>query len=193
MARVYGIKKGLAKNNVDDKTTKEIIGNSNLVNVIERMENTLDSDTLHQILDSNACTGGKEFLKRCEKIGKEIVGKTLSERIAHVNSISSDSEKIILNADNTLSVKWSFDNNGKYKCVCSATVITGVKVSELALENNNAGDCVMPLSYCYCCAGSGRRHLQLQLGVELKTKEVISSPINSKGEKPCEFIFQIVG
>jgi len=193
MARVYGIKKGLAQNNVDDKTTKEIIGNGNLINVIERMENTLDSDTLHQILDSNACTGGKKFLKQCEKIGKEIADKTLSERIAHVNSISSDSEKIILNADNTLSVKWSFDNNGKYKCVCSAVVITGVRVSELALENNNAGDCVMPLSYCYCCAGSGRRHLQLQLGVELKTKEVISSPINSKGQKPCEFIFEIVG
>ncbi len=193
MARIYGIKKGLAQNNVDDKTTKEIIGNGNLVNVIERMESTLDSDTLHQILDSSACTGGKEFLKRCEKIGKEIGDKTLSERIAHVNSISSDSEKIILNADNTLSVKWSFDNNGKYKCVCSAAVITGVRVSELALENNNAGDCVMPLSYCYCCAGSGRRHLQLQLGIELKTKEVISSPINSKGERPCEFIFEIVG
>lgn len=192
MARVYGIKKGLAENGVDDITIKEIIGNGNLVNVIERMENTLDSDTLHQILDTNACTGGKESLKRSEKTGKEISDKTLSEKIAHVNNISSDSEKILLNADNTLSVKWSFDNNGKYKCACSAAVKTGVMVSELALENNNAGDCVMPLSYCYCCAGSGRRHLQLQLGVELKTKEVVSTPINSKGEKPCEFVFEIV-
>ncbi len=192
MARVEGIKKSLVKNGIDDKTVKEIIGDGNLVNVIERMEKTLDSDTLQQILDSHACSGGKEFIDRCKKIGKEIAGKTLSERIAHVNNTSSGSEKITLNADNTLSVKWSFDNNGKYRCVCPAAVKKGVRVSELALENNNAVNCVMPLSYCYCCAGSGRRHMQLQLGIELKTKKVVSTPINSRGEKPCEFIFEIV-
>lgn len=192
MARIYGIKKGLAQNNVDNETIKEIIGNGNLVNVIERMENILDSDTLYQILDSCACGGGKEYGERLKKTGKEIADKTLREKIAHVNNISSGSETITLNADNTLSVVWSFDNNGKYKCVCSAAVKTGVRVSELTLENNDAGDCTMPLSYCFCCAGSGRRQMQLQLGIELKTKEVVSTPINSRGEKPCEFVFEIV-
>lgn len=192
MARVYGIKKELVKNGVDDKTIKEIIGNGNLVNVIERMDKFLDHNVVCQVLDSNACTGGKEYLKQCEKTGKEIVDKTLSEKIAYVNSISPDSEKIILNADNTLSVIWSFDNNGKYKCLCSAAVKTGVRVSELALGNDNAGDSTMPLSYCFCCAGSGRRHLQLKLGVELKTKEILASPISSRGEKPCEFILEII-
>jgi hypothetical protein len=192
MARIYGIEKSLAENGFDDKTIKEIVGNGNLVNVIERMEKALDSDTLHEILDRHACGGGKDFIARMKKIGKEISGKSLSEKIVHINNISSDSEKITLNADNTLSVKWSFDNNGKYKCVCGATIKKGVRVAELALENNNAGDCIMPLSYCYCCAGSGRRHLQLQLGVELRTKKIISSPINSRGEKPCEFILEIV-
>lgn len=191
MARVEGIKKSLSENGFSDKTIKEIIGEGNLVNVIERMEKTLDSDTMRQILDSHACSGGKEFISRCKKTGKEIEDKTLSEKIDYVNKISSGSEKIILNADNTLSVIWSFDNNGKYKCVCSAAVKKGVRVAELAL-NNNSVDCVMPLSYCYCCAGSGRRHMQLQLGVGLKTKEVVSTPINSRGEKPCEFIFEIV-
>ena len=190
MARVEGIKKSLAKNGFDDKIIKEIIGNGNLVNVIERMEKTLDSDTLRQILDSHACSGGKEYIARLKKIGKEIADTTLREKIDHVNSISSDSEKIILNDDNTLSVKWAFDNDGKYKCLCPAAVKTGMRVSALASENN--GDSVMPLSYCYCCAGSGRRHLQLQLGVELKTKTVISTPVNSRGEKPCEFIFEIL-
>jgi hypothetical protein len=192
MARVYGIKKGLAQHEVDDTTIKEIIGSSNLVNVIERMENALDADTLYQILDACACGGGKEYIERLKKIGREIAEKTLREKIAHVNSISSDAEKIILNADNTLSVIWSFDHNEKYSCVCSAAVKTGVRVKELALGNNDSGDCAMPLSYCLCCAGSGRRHLQLQLGVRLKTKEVISTPINSKGEKPCAFVFEIV-
>ena len=192
MARVEGIRKSLVKKGVEDKTIKGIIGNGNLVNVIERMEKALDSNSCQEILDSHACTGGNEYLKRCEKIGKEIADKPLIEKIDHINNISSEAEKIILNADNTLSVIWSFDNNGKYKCVCPAAVKTGVRVSDIALGNNIAGGCVMPLSYCFCCAGSGRRHLQLQLGAELKTKEIISSPINSNGEKPCEFILKII-
>ncbi len=192
MARVYGIQKRLEQNNIDEKLIKEIIGKGNLADIITQMEKLLDPYLLVQILDSCACSGGKEFRKQCEKIGKEVAGKALSEKINHINSISPDSEKITLNDDNTLLVTWSFNNNGKYKCVCSATVKTGVRVSELASENNGADDCVMPLTYCCCCAGSGRRHLQLQLGIELRTKEIVSSPINSRGEKPCEFIFEIV-
>ena len=192
MARVEGIKKSLVKKGYDEKTIKEIIGNGNLVNVIERMENTLDSGVMQEILDSHACSGGKEYCNRLKKTGKEIADKTLSEKIAHVNGISSDSETIVLNDDNTISVKWSYDNNGKYKCLCPAAVKKGVRVSDIASGNNDAVNCVMPLSYCYCCAGSGRRHLQLQLGVELKTKEIISTPINSKGENPCEIVYEIV-
>ena len=191
MARIYGIKKSLEKHGYDNQTIKNIIGNSNLVNVIERMEKTLPSDELQQILERHSCGGGKEFIARIKQIGKEIATKSLNEKIDYINNISSDSEKIILNADNTLSVIWSFVDNDKYKCVCSAAIKTGVIVSELAVEKNKADDCIMPLSYCFCCAGSGRRHLEMQLGVKLKTKEIISSPINSKGEKPCEFILEI--
>ena len=114
MARIYGIEKSLTKYGFDTKTIKEIIGNGNLVNVIERMEKALDPDVLHEILDRHACGGGKDFIKRCENIGKEIADKSLSEKVTYINNISSDSEKITLNADNTLSVKWSFDNNGTW-------------------------------------------------------------------------------
>ena len=115
MARVYGIQKRLGQNGLDEKAIKEIIGNGNLVQIIERMEKSLDPDTLHQLLDSQGCTGGKAYLKRCEKIGKEIADKTLGEKVAHVNDISSDSEQIILNADNTLTVILSFGGNERYK------------------------------------------------------------------------------
>lgn len=46
---------------------------------------------------------------------------------------------------------------------------------------------------------SGRRHMQMQLGIELKTREVISSPINSKGQnrassflRLCENVFHLI-
>jgi len=191
MARIEGIKKSLLKHGFDDATIKEITVGGHLVHTVERMEQILDERITHEILDSHACSGGKAYLSQMKKIGKEIAGKSLAEKVAHVNSISSGEETYILNTDHTLSVKLSFDNNGKYKCLCATTVKKGIKVSDLATENK-ASSCIMPLAYCYCCAGSNRRHLQLQLGVELKTKTIVSSPINSKGEKPCEFVFNIV-
>lgn len=191
MAKVYSIKKRLEKNNIDEKLIKEIIGNGDLVNIITRMEELLEPDMMYQILDSCGCTGGKEYLKQCEKIGKEIAGKAIREKVDHLNS-DPDSYRIMLNDDNTLTVKMFFKNNGKHGCVCSAAVKNGVKVSDLALKENDSDDRVMPLSYCFCCAGANRIHSQLKLDVKLKTKEIVSSPINSKGEKPCEFIFEII-
>ena len=190
MARVYGIQKRLAQLGIDEKIAKEIIGNGDLVDIIGRMEKSLDPDTVYQILDTCACGGGREYIKQCEKIGKELAGKTLSEKIDFINN-DPDLTHITLNDDNTLTITMSFQGNGEYGCACSAAVKNGVRVSDLASDKSAAGR-VMPLSYCVCCAGSCRRHLQLKLGVELKTKEIISSPINSRGEKPCRFILEIV-
>ncbi|HNV06113.1 MAG TPA: hypothetical protein PKH64_08340 [Petrotogaceae bacterium] len=189
MARVYGIKKKLALNNVDEKTIKEIIGNEDLVDVIGRMENLIDSDMMHEILDSCACGGGQEFLNQCKKIGKDLAGKTLDEKIDYLNNYIFHSEKIILNRNNLLTGTFLYKENEKYKCACSAAVKKGMMVYDLTENTDNR---TMPLSYCFCCAGSFRRHLQLQLGIELKTKKIVSSPINSRGQKPCEFIFEIL-
>lgn len=189
MARVYGIKKKLSLNNVDEKIIKEIIGNEDLVDVIARMEKLLDHDIMQEILDSCACGGGQEYLKQCKKIGKALNGKSLEEKINHLNNIIFDSEKIMLNGNHLLTGTLSYKENEKYKCVCSATVKKGMMVSSLTADEDNR---TMPLSYCFCCAGSFRQHLQLQLGINLKTKDIVSSPINSKGQKPCEFIFEII-
>ncbi len=192
MARVYGIKKWLVENNTDPKLIRQIIGNEDLVEIIKRMENYLDYDMMYKSLDSCACLGGKEYLKKCEKIGKELIGKSLNEKIQHLSHQIFTSESIALNNDGTLTAVMVYKNNDKYSCVCSASVCKGVKVSDLALSENNSDDREMPLSYCLCCAGAFRRHLQLMLDVQMKTKNIISSPINSRGEKPCEFVFEIV-
>lgn len=193
MARVYGIQKRLECNNFDEKAIKEIIGSGDLVDIVIRMEKTLDPEMTRQILDTCACGGGRDFIKKCEKTGKELSGKPLSEKVSHINN-DSDSKDVILklNDDGTLTETMSFQSNGKYQCVCGAMVSKGFRVCALVPEKGDDGGRVMPLVYCYCCAGSCRRHLQLQLGVQLRTKEIISSPINSGGEKPCAFTFEIV-
>jgi hypothetical protein len=190
MARVYGIEKRLEKRNTDEKLIKEIIGNGDLINIIKRMEQSLEPEILYEILGSCACTGGKEYLKSCEKIGKEIANKTLKEKIDFLNK-ETDYIKNTFYNDNTLTNIMFQKENDRYKCYCSAAVRNGSKVSDLALKNDDLDAPVMPLSYCFCCAESILLHLQLKLGIELKTKKIVSSPINSKGEKPCEIIFEI--
>lgn len=184
MARVYGIQKKLADSNIDEKLAKEIIGNGDLVDIIIRMEKLLEPEMTFQILDSSACGISVKEIKGI----KEIEAETLQEKIdkiAHLGDFHSD-WSIRLNQDNTITAGWSIQEKDGYACVCSAVVGNGVKVSDLPLQNR-----AMPLTYCFCCAGHCRRHLQKLLHIQLKSREVVSSPINSKGQKPCEFLFEM--
>ena len=185
MARLSGLKSKLPRSNVDEKIAKEIIGNGDLVGITERMETLLDPDITYQILDSSACGTSQKELHSL----KQIVGETLQkkiEKIAFLGDFHSDWD-IALNDDNTLTAGWSIKDNVSFACVCSAVVNKKQKVSDLSHEG-----CTMPLTYCLCCAGHCRRHLEKLLGVQLKTTKVVSSPINSKGQKPCNFIFDIL-
>lgn len=190
MARVYGIKKRLTEYNTDEKLIKKIISNGDLVDIITRMEKLLDPEITYQILDSCACIGEKDLYKRSAKYNKEMADDTLKGKISQLGNLHSDFENVTLNDDNTLTAVMYIKDDGKYKCVCPATVKKDIKVGDLSSETSD--DRVMPLSYCFCCAGYFRRYLQIALDLKLKTKEIVSSPANSKGEKPCEFIFEII-
>ena len=188
MARVPGLKTQLARNGLDETTIKAIIGNGDLVDVTARMESMLDADTMQRALDACGCSGGSAFIAQCKRTGKALAGQSLEEKIHHLNNVFQ-TENIALEGEGLLRGTLTFGENGKHRCACSAVVKRGLTVADLA---GDADARTMPLSYCYCCAGSFRRHLQLQLGVELKTKEIVSSPIHSKGEKPCAFVFELM-
>ena len=192
MACMDGIKKGLEKNNIEADVISKIT-DKNLIYAVEQMEKSLDADTLHRILDSCAC-GSEEDEENCNKeINNKFASKTLIEILEPIINQLSDYEKIVINPDNTFSVTWSFLENGKYKCQCPVIVDRNMKVSDIAAENEETHNYIMPLSYCICCAVSCRRYFYPKINVELRTKEIVSSPINSKGEKPCCFVFEVVG
>lgn len=185
MARLSGLKTKLSRFNVEEKIAKEIIGNGDLIGVTERMEKLLDPDITYQILDSSACGTSQKELNLLKQMEGETLQKKI-EKIASLDDFHSD-WNVSLNNDNTLTAGWGIKDNQSFACVCSAAVNKKQKVSDLSQEG-----CTMPLTYCLCCAGHCRRHLEKLLGIQLKTKEVVSSPINSKGQKPCEFIFDIL-
>ena len=185
MARVYGIRKRLAELNIDEKLAKEIIGNDDLVDIVIRLEKLLSPEITYQILDSCACGISLKEIKSIKEIRAETLEDKI-KKIALLEDFHSD-WNISLNPNKTLTAGWSIKDKNNYACVCSAVVNNGVKVSDLSHD-----DRMMPLTYCLCCAGHCRRHLQKLLNIQLKTKEIVSSPINSNGQKPCEFIFEII-
>lgn len=185
MARVNGIKKRLIELNLDEDLVKEIIGNGDLVDIIERMEKLLHSEIVYQILDTSACGTSHKELNGIKKIEAETLQKKI-EQIPYLGDFHSD-WNVSLNKDNTLTAGWIIKKKDNFACVCTAVVNKKLKVCDIPYENRT-----MPLTYCFCCAGHCRRHLEKLLDIQLKTKEIVSSPINSKGEKPCEFIFEII-
>lgn len=192
MARVGGIKRLLPLYGISESQIREIVGAGDLIGVIGRMEEHLHPDIVRQTLDSCGCLGSREYRRKLEEMGKELAGKDLKAKLEHINNAGSGAERVAYNADGTLTVTMRYMEGKKHGCACSASVRKGVKVSDLASGEGLPGDSVMPLTYCLCCAGAFRRHLQLQLGVDLQAKGIVSSPINSRGEKPCEFLLEIV-
>ena len=184
VARIYGIKKKLAEQNIEEKLINEIIGNGDLVNIVIRMENLLDPEITYQIFDTCACGTSRKEINGLKTISAE----TLEERITNIPNLEDFHKDWIvnLNKDNTLTAGWNIKDGDNYACVCSAAVKGKTKVSDLIHEGR-----VMPLNYCICCAGHCRRHLEKLLDIQLKTKEITSSPINSYGKKPCQFILEI--
>jgi len=176
----------------DEKLVGEIGGGGDIVNVIQRMDELLDHDTKYRVLDACACCTktSKARDKQCKEYGKTMADKPLEEKVKGLGGINFGG--ITLNDDKTLTVSFCWIIDGKRYCSCGAVDVP-IIASKLLLQKKNLAvdDRVMPLSYCYCCAGHFRYHLQNALQVKLKTKEIVSSPINSKGERPCEFIFEI--
>lgn len=185
MARVYGIEKRLAKYPIDEALAKEIMGSGDLIRITTRMEERLGPETTCRILDSCACGTSQKELTRIKAIDAE----TLEEKIAKIAFLGDfHSDWIVtLNPDRTITAGWRIGDTEAYSCVCTSAVDRNTKVCELTRDGRT-----MPLAYCFCCAGHCRQHLEKLLGIRLKTKEIVSSPINSKGQKPCAFLLEII-
>jgi hypothetical protein len=193
MPSINRIQKALLTENVNAKVIEEIIGDGDIVNVIQRMDNLLEPEIKCSILDSCACCtkNSKSRDKKCKDYGKMTAGKPLLEKINSLAGI--DFGMVSLNKDNCLTVEFCWDADGNRTCSCGDIKVP-IVASRLLLKNKKIpiDDRIMPLTYCLCCAGHFRYHLQNALGIKLKTKEIISSPINSKGEKPCKFLLEII-
>jgi len=161
------------------KLSEEIIA------VINQMDRLLPLEQRLSIMeDTGCCTQGKPAAAH-RAFGRRHAGKSIEEKVrlygeaGKADLRTPHKPPCRLNLDGTLSVFWSFGEEGDYRCVCG-------HIHDLPQPAE-----VSP-TFCGCCGGHSRKLLQRSLGVKLRLKEIVSSAASSKGKKGCEFTFDIV-
>ncbi|MCL1807052.1 MAG: hypothetical protein FWG31_05050 [Oscillospiraceae bacterium] len=149
--------------------------------VIEKMDELLTAEQRLAVMEREGCCKGGKRDKDCKAFGKEHAGKPLAEKLPLLSNIEYMMTPR-LNGDGTLTVTWGGHQNGVHtgKTTCSCGAVKKIKQPFT----------ISP-TWCGCCAGHFRHHYQNALKVKLRLKEINSSPLNTNGEEPCSFTFEV--
>ena len=148
------------------------------INFAGQMDALLDKSRILSVMEEQGCE--KYPHDSDSGLMKKMTGKTVEERVAILNTYEMyEQPHCKINDDGTLGVFiWFKGDDGRYYCVCPD------------MEGRRDAPPVS-LTYCGCCGGHLKYHLQNSLGVSLKLKKIVSSPLNSCGGKYCEFLFEM--
>ncbi|NLK95920.1 MAG: hypothetical protein GX275_12175 [Clostridiales bacterium] len=163
---------------VVDKSPKKVKA-AYFKQAIDILTESISHKKLQDILEWNACCKSGAREKASKAFAKEYEENTLEEKLEKIKSIPNMGEPVI-NEDGTITVNAvSLFDGEKFVCACSN--FSGLKYDYSVSKN-----------YCFCCAGHFLYHYEIMLGKTLKTLEIVSSPLDSDGKKPCIIRFEII-
>ena len=136
-----------------------------------RMNKLLDSKTRKAVREGCACCLGGKRLKTSQAIAKR--NESLEARIKAVDEANYVG-RLTKMENGVILVRFYPEGLEHYRCVCLP------KAKQL-----------LPITYCYCCGGHVKHHLQIALGRKLDCT-TRSSALSSGGKYPCTFSFRIV-
>jgi hypothetical protein len=150
--------------------------------VIEKMDELLTNEQKLAVMEPEGCCKGGKRDADCKAFGKEHKDKPLAEKLALMFSVEYMMTPH-LNDDGSFRITMSGHQNGVHtgKTTCSCGAIKKLKQPFTVSK-----------TYCGCCAGHFLYHYQNALGVKLRIKEINSSPLDSNGENPCSFTFEVL-
>ena len=135
-----------------------------------RMNKLLPLTTRKAVREGCACCLGGKRLKTSKTIASE--NATLEERIKAANAANYVGS-ITLQADGEIVARFNLQKQPPYRCYCLPQAQKP-----------------LPITYCFCCGGHVKHHLQIALGRELDCT-TISSALSSGWQKPCTFSLRI--
>jgi hypothetical protein len=183
---INSLNQSLEKNEIEKKIHEKIMESAELVkpsskpiiiaewcfNAMSKMDELLEDDIKQKIREDCACCLGGKQKKLCTEVNKNYISS--DERINAINeSHSVFGHEIKVSGKGKYEVKFHEETLPEYKCVCSHFKLNGLNKK-------------WSKTWCYCCAGHVKHHLETLLGKQLKVK-VISSALSSIGKKNCHF------
>jgi hypothetical protein len=138
-----------------------------------RMDELLDLESRKAVRESCACCLGGKRDKLAKAIFKE--HGTLEERIKACDETKYVFGHSVQMKNGKIIVSFFPDGLESYRCPCMP----------------QAQKLPMPLSYCFCCGGHVKHHLQNALGRKLDCTTLYTAR-SSGGKKPCTFSFEML-
>ncbi|NLG49199.1 MAG: hypothetical protein GX552_03690 [Chloroflexi bacterium] len=140
---------------------------------MERMDTLLDLPTRQAVRESCACCLGGKRLKLSKAIAKEHA--TLEERIAAANETPYVfGYSVTREEDGSIVVRFAPEGEPSYRCVCLPKAEEPISIT-----------------YCMCCGGHIKHHLQIALGHKLAQVPRVTA-LSSGGTQPCTFAYTLV-
>jgi len=156
-----------------------------VISVINQMDALLSREQCLAVMEEQGCCKDEKVTAPFTAFGLKYADKTVDEKINLFGEIKSGHKPPChLNPDGTLSVYWDGWDREKERCVCHV-------IKRLYKEQGEPVK--VSKTFCGCCAGHVRNTFQCALGVDLRLKDIVSSPINSNGKDRCEFLFEVIG
>ena len=152
------------------KTTHNMLKSAWLKDAMLRLDKLVPGELIQPIREDCACCIGGLRNKLSKAIGKD--NATLAERVKAANNtrfVFGHSVKQL--SDNEFEVCY-FGKQDIYRCPCLPHA-----------------EGVFPVSYCMCCGGHVKHHLQNALGIQLSVK-IKTTALMTEGKEPCTFIFK---
>lgn len=144
-----------------------------MAEAMRRMDKLLDAKTRRAVRESCACCLGGKRQQQSKAIARNY--QSLEERIAAANETKFVfGHSVALQDDGRVLVEFEPEGKEHYRCVCLSKAQEPISIT-----------------YCYCCGGHVKHHLQTALGRKLELK-VRSSALASFGKKPCTFLFKVL-
>lgn len=147
---------------------------------VNMMAECLDEEMLRELFEWNACCKGGARERASKAYAKAHAGESIEERLSCIESVPNMG-RAFRNEDGSVTIHAvSYWKDGRFNCACSN--FKGLK-----------GDGQVNRKYCFCCAGHFRHHYEIMLGIKLGPAEIVSSPLDSNGERPCVIRFEMIG
>jgi hypothetical protein len=137
-----------------------------------RMNRLLSLKTRKTVREACACRMTGRPLKLSQAIGSK--NQSLEDRIKAANkAISVYGGCVRMQENGEVLMRFAPEGLDHYRCPCLP-----------------GADKPLPVTYCFCCGGHVKYHLQISLGLELDYT-IRSTALSSSGKLPCTFSLRI--